>query len=112
MSTAKEQLIKKQNKKKPSRLERKLNRLQEMDSAFEKNWKGLWQAYNDYESPLIELRVYLRDGGDYLGILKREVGVKDEILFSGADDLLECLDNLSNAVQSEKWKKDKPHGSS
>lgn len=112
MGTAKRKAEETPKRRKKSSLERKIERLQAVDSSFEKNWNALWEAYNDYETPLVELRVYIRDGGDYLGLVKREVGAQDQIIFSGADDFLECLDNLNNAVRSGKWKKERPRGSS
>lgn len=112
MSNAKRQLEGKAFKGKKSSLQRKMERLQAVDGSFEKSWPALWSAYNDYETPLIELRVYIRDRGDFLGLVKREVGVKDQIIFAGADDFLECLDSLNTAIRMEKWKADKPAGSS
>jgi hypothetical protein len=59
-----------------------------------------------------ELRIYVRDDGSHLGILKGLDGDGGPILcFGSGHDVVSCFLGLEGSVARNSWKVDKPWGS-
>lgn len=71
-------------------------------------WPDLVDALEDRSNVMLDFRIKIKEGGDYIGILKREQGVDEEVIFSGGEDFVEVMTGLDRGVASEKWKPSVP----
>lgn len=68
----------------------------------------LYDALDDWDTPLVRITMKMQDSGDWLCILVREVGVREEVLFSGGSDPLTAFLRAERSIERGGWKKNKP----
>lgn len=104
MGTLKQIKLNKEWVRNKTAAERKAETIRDVANKLHELLPNLIEAALDWESPVNELKFYIKDAGSFLVICKRDKGVKEEILFSGGEDLVESLVNVDRAIGRGKWR--------
>lgn len=69
----------------------------------------LLDAMWDDDTPLVGINIKLMDSGDWLCILKRSTGLKNQLVFSGSHDPIQALLRSQKGIENGQWKEEKPY---
>lgn len=77
-------------------------------TAFERAHDDLYEFLIDEEEIVDQLRVYKRDNGDFLAMLKLDVGKYGQLVFASGLTVWEAIENLSGVIGKKGFKEGTP----
>lgn len=107
MGMAKNQEAERKSSKAHSKFERKMRRIKAIEKHWGEQLPNLLHAVERGESQCLEVKLIIREGGEWMGIIKREGMPRNQVAFAFADSFFECLDGLNITLSQDKWRQER-----
>jgi len=91
-----------------SAIRKRLEMLLAKELLFVTEFPKLNQFMSDEINVPLDLRIKIREDGSYLGVLKREDGIEEQVLFSVGDSVIEVMVSFETVLKKARWKQSAP----
>jgi len=108
MGSHKKSAIEAKGSKRKSSYEKKVERVERLEKYYAENLSNLFYTIERGADQCLEVRIKIKPGGEWMGLVKRDGYPLGTICFSYGETFFECLDGLNVSVSQEKWREDKP----
>lgn len=100
--------VKGSNSQSMSGIRKRLEFLMAKELTIEQNLPKVADFMGDEHNVALDLRIKIREDGSYLGLVKREKGFQEEVLFSVGDSMMEVFVSLETVLNKGRWKESIP----